>query len=138
MLGFGPATSTVLAFHEALHVTIIEIGVQVRFGVQVAVAGEHLPGQPVAAHGAEPNQEWILPINGVVWVLRRCAGEQRLRLIHVSKQEQQTGLIGMLGWRTSDSQPLQGRGDPFGFALGEAAGSESLAGQKFGAGRPRP
>jgi hypothetical protein len=36
-----------------LYVAVGEVGLQIRISLQIAVAGQHIPRQPVAAVGAE-------------------------------------------------------------------------------------
>ena len=45
----GALTLAVAAFDEGLHIAIGEVGLQIRIGVEIAIAGQHLALEPVAA-----------------------------------------------------------------------------------------
>ena len=115
-----------------LYVAVGEVGLQIRISLQIAVAGQHITRQPVAAVGAKLGK-------GIAALLLRPALqfgggsliEGAAGFVHLPKQQMQAGQQRLQSVLTAGLQPFAGRGDALGLALGKAGGGEGGARQKI-------
>ena len=82
------ATAAVLLFHVGLHVPVGKPGIEIGIHLDIPVARQYLPGQPVAAIGAEALEGFTALLTGPLAQLRTGAlVEMAFGLLHLAQQQ---------------------------------------------------
>lgn len=127
------AAAPVFLLDPGHHVPVGEVSLEIRIGIQIAVARQHVPAQPVPAPGAEPSQ-------GVITLTGRPGGEFSIGAafeavqgpIHIAQQQIEIGQQRLDAGPPAGDKALPGGRNPFGLALGEPRSCEGDGGQEIG------
>ena len=130
----------VLLLHIGLHIAIGEVGLQIRIGLQIAVARQYVPAEPVAAVSTQLGQGIGALQFGPALELRwGCLLEDGLGPFNFPQQQQLAGDQRLEPLLAAGFEPLAGGRNPLRFALGKSGGGQGCAGQKIsGGGARRP
>ena len=132
--------ATILSLHPGAHIAIVEVGLQIGFGLKVPVARQHVPSQPLPAPGTELAQGVLnaLAFGPGFQVRRGSRLEAGAGCRHISQKEVQIGQHGLVLGRIGRQQALPGFSDAIRLALGETRGRQGGDGKQFSGGRILP